>query len=114
MSADRLETIDRIVKRGISAGGYPGAAVVVGRRGYSVFEKGYGRLGWTSSSNPVVPDESIYDLASLTKVVGTTTAAMILYDEGRLDIEAPVSGTLVHKAAAGETYEVGFEIGEIV
>ena len=91
MSADRLETIDRIVKRGISAGGYPGAAVVVGRRGYSVFEKGYGRLGWTSSSTPVVPDESIYDLASLTKVVGTTTAAMILYDEGRLDIEAPVS-----------------------
>jgi CubicO group peptidase (beta-lactamase class C family) len=91
MSADRLETIDRIVKRGMTAGGYPGAAVVVGRRGYSVFEKGYGRLGWTSGSNPVVPDESIYDLASLTKVVGTATAAMILYDEGRLDIEAPIS-----------------------
>jgi CubicO group peptidase (beta-lactamase class C family) len=91
MSAARLETIDRIVKRGMTAGGYPGAAVVVGRRGFSVFEKGYGRLGWTSSSNPVVPDESIYDLASLTKVVGTATAAMILYDEGRLDLEAPVS-----------------------
>jgi CubicO group peptidase (beta-lactamase class C family) len=91
MSADRLETIDRIVKRGMTAGGYPGAAVVVGRRGYSVFEKGYGRLGWTSGSNAVVPDESIYDLASLTKVVGTATAAMILFDEGRLDIEAPVS-----------------------
>ena len=91
MSADRLETIDRIVKRGMTAGGYPGAAVIVGRRGYSVFEKGYGKLGWTSGSNPVVPDESIYDLASLTKVVGTATAAMILFDEGRLDIEAPVS-----------------------
>ena len=91
MSAERLEIIDRVVKRGITAGGYPGAAVVVGRRGFSVFEKGYGRLGWTTSSNPVVPDESIYDLASLTKVVGTTTAAMILFDEGRLDIEAPVS-----------------------
>lgn len=91
MSADRLETIDRIVKRGMTAGGYPGAAVIVGRRGYSVFEKGYGRLGWTSGSSVVVPDESIYDLASLTKVVGTATAAMILYDEGRLDLEAPVS-----------------------
>lgn len=91
MSADRLETIDRIVRRGMTAGGYPGAAVIVGRRGYSVFEKGYGKLGWTSGSNPVVPDESIYDLASLTKVVGTATAAMILFDEGRLDIEAPVS-----------------------
>jgi CubicO group peptidase (beta-lactamase class C family) len=91
MSADRLETIDRIVKRGMTAGGFPGAAVVVGRRGYSVFEKGYGKLGWTSGSSAVVPDESMYDLASLTKVVGTATAAMILYDEGRLDLEAPVS-----------------------
>jgi CubicO group peptidase (beta-lactamase class C family) len=91
MSATRLETIDRIVRRGITAGGYPGASVVVGRRGYSVFEKGYGRLGWTSGSAAVVPDESIYDLASLTKVVGTATAAMILWDEGRLELDAPVS-----------------------
>jgi CubicO group peptidase (beta-lactamase class C family) len=91
MSATRLETIDRIVKRGITAGGYPGASVIVGRRGYSVFEKGYGRLGWTSGSAAVVPDESIYDLASLTKVVGTATAAMILWDEGRLELDAPVS-----------------------
>lgn len=91
MSKERLETIDRVVRRGITAGGYPGASVIVGRRGYSVFEKGYGRLGWTSGSAAVVPDESIYDLASLTKVVGTATAAMILYDEGRLDLDAPVS-----------------------
>jgi CubicO group peptidase (beta-lactamase class C family) len=91
MSAERLEHIDRVVRRGINAGGYPGAAVVVGRRGYSVFEKGYGRLGWTSGSLPVVPDESIYDLASLTKVVGTATAAMILYDEGRLQLDVPIS-----------------------
>ena len=91
MSADRLETIDRIVRRGITGGGYPGASVIVGRRGYSVFEKGYGRLGWGSGSAAVVPDESIYDLASLTKVVGTSTAAMILYDEGRLELDAPVS-----------------------
>jgi CubicO group peptidase (beta-lactamase class C family) len=91
MSAERLETIDRIVRRGITAGGYPGASVVVGRNGYSVFEKGYGRLGWTTGSAAVVPDESVYDLASLTKVVGTATAAMILYDEGRLELDAPVA-----------------------
>ncbi len=94
MSAARLEAIDRIVNRGMTAGGYPGAAVVVGRRGFAVLEKGYGRLGWTRSSSLVVPDESIYDLASLTKVVGTATAAMILWDEGRLDLDAPVSNYL--------------------
>ena len=91
MSAARLATIDRIVMRGINAGGYPGAAVVVGRQGYAVFSKGFGKLGWTTSSGRVTADRSIYDLASLTKVVGTTTAAMVLYDQGKLDLEAPVS-----------------------
>lgn len=104
MSANRLETIDRIVRRGITAGGYPGASVVVGRRGYSVFEKGYGRLGWTSNSAAVVPDESIYDLASLTKVVGTSTAAMILYDEGRLELDAPVSRYLPAFSGGNKDY----------
>lgn len=91
MSAERLATIDRVVKRGISAGGYPGASVVIGRRGAAVLQKGYGHLGWTTASPAVDAERTIYDLASLTKVVGTTTAAMILYDEGRLDLDAPVS-----------------------
>ena len=89
MSATRLASIDRIVARGIKAGGYPGASVVVGRKGYAVFQKGFGKLGWTISSPRVSADKSIYDLASLTKVVGTTTAAMVLFDQGRLDLDAP-------------------------
>ena len=91
MSAARLASIDRIVVRGINAGGYPGASVVIGRNGYAVYQKGFGKLGWTTSSPRVTADRSIYDLASLTKVVGTTTAAMVLFDQGRLDLEAPVS-----------------------
>jgi CubicO group peptidase (beta-lactamase class C family) len=91
MSAERLSAIDRVVQRGVTAGGFPGASVVVGRRGFAVVQKGFGHLGWGSDSPRVVPDNSIYDLASLTKVVGTTTAAMILYDEGRLDLSAQVS-----------------------
>ena len=46
MSAKRLETIDRVVERGIKAGGFPGAAVVVGRKGAAVWEKGFGRIDW--------------------------------------------------------------------
>jgi CubicO group peptidase (beta-lactamase class C family) len=90
MSAARLAAIDRVVTRGMAAGGYPGAAVVIGRRGAAVYQKGFGRLDWLASSPRVRPDRTIYDLASLTKVVGTTTAAMILFDEGRLDLDAPV------------------------
>ncbi len=91
MSAARLATIDRIVRRGISEGGFPGAAVVVGRRGAAVLQRGYGKLGWTPNSASVEADETLYDLASLTKVVGTSTAIMILWDRGLIQLDAPVS-----------------------
>jgi serine-type D-Ala-D-Ala carboxypeptidase len=90
MSAGRLEAIDRVVLRGIAEGGYPGAAVVVGRKGAAVLQKGYGTLGWTSGADRVSPSSTLYDLASLTKVVGTTAAAMVLYDQGKLELDAPV------------------------
>ena len=93
MSADRLAAVDRVVLSGISAGGYPGAAVVVGRGGFSVVKRGYGHLGWTADSPPA-DEHSIYDLASLTKVVGTTSAIMVLYDEGKIDLDAPVRNYL--------------------
>ncbi len=91
MSAERLAAIDRVVSRGLRAGGYPGAAVVVGRKGASVWEKGFGHLDWSAQSDAVIPESSIYDLASLTKVVGTTTALMILYDEGKINLDTSVS-----------------------
>jgi len=91
MSAARLAKIDHVVLRGIQAGGYPGAAVVVGRKGAAVWQRGFGRLDWSQDSPTVDPTESIYDLASLTKVVGTTTALMILYDQGKIHLDDPVS-----------------------
>jgi serine-type D-Ala-D-Ala carboxypeptidase len=91
MSAERLRKIDHVVGRGISAGGYPGAAVVVGRKGAAVWEKGFGRLSWSKDDALVVPEQTIYDLASLTKVVGTTTALMILFDEGKIQLDDPLS-----------------------
>ncbi len=91
MSAERLETIDRVVQRGLDAGGYPGASVVVGRNGAVVWQKGFGHLGWTADSPAVTADKTIYDLASLTKVIGTTTGAMILYDEGKLSLDERVT-----------------------
>ena len=101
MSAARLAKIDHVVRRGIQAGGYPGAAVVVGRKGAAVWQRGFGRLDWTDESNAVDPTESIYDLASLTKVIGTTTALMILYDEGKVHLDDPVS-KYIPEFAGGE------------
>ena len=90
MSATRLAKINSVITRAIKAGGFPGGVVVVGRRGASVWEKGFGNLGWSGKS-PVDPASTIYDLASLTKVVATTTAAMILYDQGKLVLDSPVT-----------------------
>jgi CubicO group peptidase (beta-lactamase class C family) len=59
----------------------------VGRKGAAVWEKGFGRLGWTGDAGSVVPERTIYDLASLTKVIGTTTAVMILFDEGKIHLD---------------------------
>ena len=47
MSSSRLAAIERVIQRGIKAGGYPGAAVVVGRNGAAVYEKGFGKLSWS-------------------------------------------------------------------
>lgn len=91
MSANRLAVVDRVVTRGITAGGYPGAAVVVGRRGGIVLQRGFGRMEWAASTGEVSPSNTLYDLASLTKVIGTTAAVMALYDDGKLRLEDYVS-----------------------
>lgn len=101
MSAARLAAVDRVVTRGIDAGGYPGAAVIIGRQGGAVVKRGYGRLSWGPDASAVNPDRSIYDIASLTKVVGTTTAIMILFDEGKVSLDAPVS-RYIPEFAGGE------------
>lgn len=94
MAADRLAEVDRIVTAGQRAGAYPGAAVVIGRRGAVVHQKGYGRLAWPTSAPAVDPARSVFDLASLTKAVCVATAAMILHDEGKLPLDLKVQTVL--------------------
>ena len=89
MSSRRLRALDYLVTEAIGDGATPGAVVAVGRGGKLIRLRGYGRLDWDASAGPA-DASSIYDLASLTKVVGTTTAAMILVDDGQLDLDAAV------------------------
>ncbi|HEX6313415.1 MAG TPA: serine hydrolase domain-containing protein [Gemmatimonadaceae bacterium] len=93
MSATRLALIDEVMRRGIAAGGFPGGAVIVGRRGAIVWERGYGSLDW-SADTPVNAERTMYDVASLTKVVATTAATMVLVDRGKLRLDAPVARSL--------------------
>jgi CubicO group peptidase (beta-lactamase class C family) len=91
MSTPRLRDIDRAILQGLEAGGYPGAVVLVGRREGVVWRRGFGRMTWSMLSAPVTPMETMYDVASLTKVAATGMAAMLLWDDGRLRLDAPVS-----------------------
>ncbi|HEX2187251.1 MAG TPA: serine hydrolase domain-containing protein [Longimicrobiaceae bacterium] len=82
--------VDSVARAAVADRAAPAIAVAVGRFGRLVHSRGYGRTDWAPRS-PEVTDSTIFDLASLTKVVATTTAAMILEDEGRLQLDRPVA-----------------------
>lgn len=84
-------TFDPLVRDGIGRGAFPGAALVVGRADTILFARGYGRLAWRPSASTVTADSTMYDLASLTKVLVTTTVLMILVDRGRVRLDDPVA-----------------------
>ena len=71
----------------------PAVAMAIGRHGRLVHLRGYGTVEWAPGS-AAVTDSTLFDLASVTKVVATTTAAMILEEEGRLDLDRTVASYL--------------------
>jgi CubicO group peptidase (beta-lactamase class C family) len=89
--AQSFEAVDAIVQSGITKGVYPGAVVVVGRVDRVLLARGYGRFTWKSDSPVPDPDRTLWDIASLTKVVSTASSIMVLVDEGHLDLDAPVA-----------------------
>ena len=93
MDPGALAALDAYILDGLADSVAPGAALAVGRYGKLVRLRGYGQLDWDPESPQVTPF-SLYDLASLTKVVGTTTAIMILVEEGLLDLDEAVVGYL--------------------
>ena len=76
----------------INRGSFPGASLAVGRWGYVVLEEGMGRTG--AGGAEVDPDRTVYDIASLSKVVGTTTAVMLLVEDGKMSLDDPVQAYL--------------------
>jgi len=84
-------TFDALVQEGIRAGAYPGAALIIGRRDTVLYAKGYGHLTWAAASPTVDPESTLYDLASVTKVIATTTALMLLVERGQVRLDAPVA-----------------------
>jgi len=81
--------IDKVIQSAITDRVFPGAVVLVSKEGKIIYEKAFGHLTYDDTS-AVVTTNTIYDIASLTKVIATTTAAMICYDRNLFDLEDPV------------------------
>jgi len=91
LDADARSRVDAAVEQAIARHVTPGAAVVIGTADRILFARGYGRLTYDETS-PAATLDTIYDLASVSKAVGTASATMLLIQDGRLNLDDPVRG----------------------
>jgi uncharacterized protein YbbC (DUF1343 family)/CubicO group peptidase (beta-lactamase class C family) len=89
MDGRRLAMIDNAVNDAIKLKETPGAVVLVGRQGKIVYRKAYGNRAVEPQSEAMTLD-TIFDMASLTKVVATATSMMILIEQGKVRLGDPV------------------------
>ncbi|MFZ0832052.1 MAG: serine hydrolase domain-containing protein [Mycobacterium sp.] len=93
-----IPEVSKLVNDAIAANRLPGAVVVVGHDGKIVFHQAYGSRklagepGLDGSPTPAEPmtEDTIFDMASLTKPLATATAVMQLYEQGEVQVDAPV------------------------
>jgi len=97
----RLTVIDSIVEQAIRDGQIPGAVVLVGHNGQVVYRKAFGNRALEPRRELMTVD-TVFDLASLTKVVATTTAVMQLVERGKVRVNDPVAKYLPEFAQNGK------------
>ena len=95
-----------ILEQGITERVFPGAAFAVTRGGEILTSGAAGAFTYESDS-PEVSPETVFDLASVTKVVATTAMAMILYDRGKLDLNQKVIGVVPEFASGADARRRG-------
>jgi CubicO group peptidase (beta-lactamase class C family) len=82
-----------VLEEAIENRAFPGASVAITQSGKLVALKALGRFTYDANS-PLVGSDTVFDLASVSKVVATTGMAMILYEQGQIDLEMPLLGVL--------------------
>ncbi len=84
-----VSAVDRVLNEGIAAKRLPGAVLLVGHGGRVVYERAYGDRAVEPVVEPMTTD-TIFDMASLTKCLVTTTAVMQMYEQGKVKLDEPV------------------------
>jgi uncharacterized protein YbbC (DUF1343 family)/CubicO group peptidase (beta-lactamase class C family) len=100
-SGDRFAPLDAILTKSIANGETPGAVLLVGHNNAVVYRKAFGRFTTDAKAEPMTPD-TIFDLASLTKVIVTTTCVMRLEQLGQIKLNDPVAKYLPDFAQGGK------------
>ena len=99
-----FKTAFEILAQGVTKHVFPGASVAITSQGALVGYQGFGHYTYEKKAR-AVEAESIFDIASLTKVVATTSVAMLLHDRGQLDLDSYVIGTLPEFAVGDDRRE---------
>jgi uncharacterized protein YbbC (DUF1343 family)/CubicO group peptidase (beta-lactamase class C family) len=97
----RLGGVDSVIEQAVGDGSIPGAVLVVGHDGAVVYRKAYGHRALEPKLEPMTLD-TVFDVASLTKVIATTTAVMQLVEKGRVRLNDPVAKYLPEFAQNGK------------
>ena len=100
-SAARFADVDAIVQGAVEQGKMPGAVVLIGHNGRIVYRKAFGARSIEPTREAMTVD-TIFDLASLTKCIATTTAVMQLVESGKVKLNDPVSAYLPWFAENGK------------
>jgi uncharacterized protein YbbC (DUF1343 family) len=103
LSADRLARIDSEVQGAVDRGEIPGAVVVAGRGSVTIYQKAFGFRALEPQREAMTVD-TVFDLASLTKVVATATSIMVLAEDGKLKITDPVARYIPQFAAGNAAH----------
>lgn len=101
LSAEALAAVSAAVEDSIRRGETPGAVVLIGHAGEVVYRRAFGRLGFDPAAPEATP-ATLFDLASLTKVVATTPAVLKLVEAGRLDLDRPAASWWPEFASQGK------------
>ncbi len=97
-----LMLADSIVSAWVAAERIPGAVLLVSRNGEVVHHEAYGAAQLFEYGDRAMSRGTVFDLASVTKVMATTMAVMLLVDDGSLQVEAPVSSVLPDFVGGGK------------
>jgi CubicO group peptidase (beta-lactamase class C family) len=98
---ERFAAAFRLIEEAIATRAFPGAALAVAHRGRLLAWRGFGRFTYESNS-PQIRRDCLWDLASLTKPIATVSMAMLLYERGLLQLDAPVGRYLPEFAPASD------------